>query len=124
MIRNTAWSPLRCWLRFSMVCRGTPYIYQGEELGMTNTDYEIGEYRDIETLHMYEERLEAGYSEEEIMRSIHAKGRDNARTPMQWSGGEGAGFTTGTPWIRINDNYREINAGNGSGRPLVGLPLL
>ena len=90
--------------------QGTPYIYQGEELGMTNTDYEIGEYRDIETLHMYEERLEAGYSEEEIMRSIHAKGRDNARTPMQWSGGEGAGFTTGTPWIRINDNYREINA--------------
>ena len=69
--------------------QGTPYIYQGEELGMTNTDYEIGEYRDIETLHMYEERLEAGYSEEEIMRSIHAKGRDNARTPMQWSGGEG-----------------------------------
>ena len=90
--------------------QGTPYIYQGEELGMTNTDYEIGEYRDIETLHMYEERLEAGYSEEEIMRSIHAKGRDNARTPMQWSGGEGAGFTTGTPWIRMNDNYREINA--------------
>ena len=90
--------------------RGTPYIYQGEELGMTNTDYEIGEYRDIETLHMYEERLEAGYSEEEIMRSIHAKGRDNARTPMQWNCGEGAGFTDGTPWIRINGNYGEINA--------------
>ena len=90
--------------------QGTPYIYQGEELGMTNTDYEIGEYRDIETLHMYEERLEAGYSEEEIMRSIHAKGRDNARTPMQWTDGENAGFTTGKPWPKVNANYTKINA--------------
>lgn len=90
--------------------QGTPYIYQGEELAMTNTNYEIGDYRDIETLHMYEERLAAGYPEEEIMKSIHARGRDNARTPMQWNGGANAGFTTGTPWIRINPNYREINA--------------
>lgn len=90
--------------------QGTPYIYQGEELAMTNTNYEIGDYRDIETLHVYEERLAAGYPEEEIMKSIHARGRDNARTPMQWDGGTNAGFTTGTPWIRINPNYREINA--------------
>lgn len=89
--------------------QGTPYIYQGEELGMTNVDYEIGDYRDIETLNMYRERLEQGYQKEAIMRSIHAKGRDNARTPMQWDDGRNAGFTTGTPWIRINGNYKEIN---------------
>nr|WP_302020259.1 alpha-glucosidase [uncultured Acetatifactor sp.] len=90
--------------------QGTPYIYQGEELGMTNVRYEIGEYRDIETLNLYQERLEKGYEKEEIMRSIHAKSRDNARTPMQWNDGENAGFTAGEPWIRTNPNYREINA--------------
>ena len=67
-------------------------------------------YRDIETLNLYQERLEKGYSREEIMRSIHAKSRDNARTPMQWNDGENAGFTKGTPWLRINPNYREIHA--------------
>ncbi|MBD5476593.1 MAG: alpha-glucosidase [Lachnospiraceae bacterium] len=90
--------------------QGTPYIYQGEELGMTNVQYNIDEYRDIETLNLYKERLEKGYSEEEIMRSIYAKSRDNARTPMQWSDGENAGFTEGEPWIGVNPNYREINA--------------
>ena len=90
--------------------QGTPYIYQGEELGMTNAAYEIGEYRDIETVNLYRERLERGYTQEEVMRSIHAKSRDNARTPMQWNGGENAGFTDGKPWIRVNPNYREINA--------------
>lgn len=90
--------------------QGTPYIYQGEELGMTNVQYEIEEYRDIETLNVYQERLEQGYAKEEIMRSIHAKGRDNGRTPMQWDDTEHAGFTTGTPWIKVNPNYKEINA--------------
>lgn len=90
--------------------QGTPYIYQGEELGMTNVAYGIAEYRDIETLNLYRERLEKGYAEEDIMRSLHAKSRDNARTPMQWSGEENAGFTEGTPWIKINPNYKEINA--------------
>lgn len=90
--------------------QGTPYIYQGEELGMTNVRYGMEEYRDIETQNIYRERLEKGYTEEEIMRSIHAKSRDNARTPMQWDAGENAGFTTGKPWIKINPNYREINA--------------
>lgn len=90
--------------------QGTPYIYQGEELGMTNVEYEIEEYRDIETLNMYQERLEKGYTKEEIMRSIHAKGRDNGRTPMQWDDTEHAGFTTATPWIKVNPNYKEINA--------------
>lgn len=90
--------------------QGTPYIYQGEELGMTNAPYDIDEYRDIETLHMYADRLAAGYSEDEIMDSIHAKGRDNARTPMQWTAGPNAGFTNGQPWIKVNPNYPEINA--------------
>ncbi len=90
--------------------QGTPYIYQGEELGMTNVQFDINEYRDIESLNMYKERKEAGYEEEDIMRSIYAKGRDNARTPMQWNEGLNAGFTTGTPWIRCNPNYTMINA--------------
>lgn len=90
--------------------QGTPYIYQGEELGMTNAAYSIEEYRDIETRNMYRERLEKGYDEADIMDSIHAKGRDNARTPMQWDDTENAGFTSGSPWIRVNPNYREINA--------------
>lgn len=92
--------------------QGTPYIYQGEELGMTNARYKIEDYRDVEILNMYQERMEAGYSEEEIMCSIYAKGRDNARTPMQWDDTENAGFTNGTPWIKINSNYKEINAKN------------
>ena len=91
--------------------QGTPYVYQGEELGMTNVKFpDISSYEDIETLNMYRERLEAGYDKEDIMRSIYAKSRDNARTPMQWSGDENAGFTTGTPWIALNPNYKEINA--------------
>ena len=95
--------------------QGTPYIYQGEELGMTNVRYGIEEYRDIETLNLYRERLEKGFEKGEIMRSIHAKSRDNARTPMQWNDGENAGFTAGDPWIRVNPNYREINAAQQMG---------
>ena len=91
--------------------QGTPYVYQGEELGMTNVRFpDISSYEDIETLNMYRERLDAGYKEDEIMKSIYAKSRDNARTPMQWSGEENAGFTTGKPWIRVNPNYTDINA--------------
>ncbi len=90
--------------------QGTPYIYQGEELGMTNAVYSMEEYRDIETLNMYQERLQKGYDEGEIMASIYAKSRDNARTPMQWDGTANAGFTEGAPWIKVNPNYQEINA--------------
>ncbi|MBQ9166409.1 MAG: alpha-glucosidase [Oscillospiraceae bacterium] len=89
---------------------GTPYIYQGEEIGMTNIRLPIQGYVDIEILNMYRERLEQGYPVEEIMASIHAKGRDNARTPMQWSDEPNAGFTTGVPWLTTNPNYKEINA--------------
>lgn len=90
--------------------QGTPYIFQGEELGMTNVKFDFEDYRDIETVNMHRERLEKGYTEEEIMESIYAKSRDNARTPMQWDDTEHAGFTEGTPWIRLNPNYTEINA--------------
>lgn len=90
--------------------QGTPYIYQGEELGMTNAAYDIEDYRDIETRNMYRERLDKGHDVEDIMASIHAKGRDNARTPMQWDASENAGFTDGTPWIPVNPNYTTINA--------------
>lgn len=90
--------------------QGTPYIYQGEELGMTNVQYPIEDYEDLETLNMYHERKKQGYQDEGIMRSIHAKSRDNARTPMQWDTSDNAGFTTGTPWLKVNPNYIEINA--------------
>lgn len=90
--------------------QGTPYIYQGEELGMTNVAFEMEEYRDIETLNMYRDRMAAGYAHEDIMKSLHAKSRDNARTPMQWDTSENAGFTAGKPWIAVNPNYIRINA--------------
>ena len=90
--------------------QGTPYIYQGEELGMTNVKYELEEYRDIELFGMYKERRAQGYTHEELMESIYAKTRDNARTPMQWDTTEQAGFTTGKPWMKVNPNYIEINA--------------
>lgn len=95
---------------FIHTLEGTPYIYQGEEIGMTNVSYNsIDDYRDVETLNYYEEKREEGVSEEEIMRAIHLKSRDNARTPMQWDGTKHAGFTTGEPWIKVNSNYSEIN---------------
>ncbi|OOM73141.1 alpha-glucosidase [Clostridium sp. BL-8] len=91
--------------------KGTPYIYQGEELGMTNIRFEnLEDYRDIETINMYNERKKRGYRHEDIMMSIYMKGRDNARTPMQWDYSENAGFTSGEPWIKVNPNYKEINA--------------
>ena len=90
--------------------QGTPYIYQGEELGMTNIRLPIEDYVDIEIHNIYNERTEAGWNPEDVMASIYARGRDNARTPVQWSAEAGAGFTTGTPWLPINENYKEINA--------------
>ena len=89
---------------------GTPFIFQGEEIGMTNVRFsDLADYRDIETLNLYRDRLAAGYTPDSIMASIYAKGRDNARTPLQWDAGEQAGFSSGVPWIKINPNYREIN---------------
>ena len=90
--------------------QGTPYIYQGEELGMTNIRLPIEEYVDLEIHNVYRERTQAGYTPENVMESIYARGRDNARTPMQWTAEEGAGFTTGTPWLPVNENHVTVNA--------------
>ena len=91
--------------------QGTPYIYQGEELGMINVNWsDINEYQDIETRNMYQERMTKGYDKADILNSIHAKGRDNARTPMQWDNSNNAGFSNVTPWIKVNDNYVSIHA--------------
>lgn len=92
--------------------QGTPYVYQGEELGMTNFKFEtLDQCRDIESLHYFDELTDAGiYTEDEMMDCIRARGRDNARTPMQWNSSENAGFSSGTPWIEVNPNYVDINA--------------
>ena len=97
--------------------QGTPYVFQGQELGMTNVRYELEDYKDIEIRNMAAQRLAEGYPLESVMASIYAKGRDNARTPMHWNDGENAGFTTGTPWIRVAPNYTEINAADQMQRP-------
>lgn len=90
--------------------KGTPYIYQGEEIGMTNTAItDISQARDIETINMYHERLANGYAKEDIIHSINVKGRDNARRPVQWNHHAFAGFSTVEPWIAVNDNYENIN---------------
>ncbi|MBF9032353.1 alpha,alpha-phosphotrehalase [Rhodobacterales bacterium HKCCE3408] len=111
--------------------KGTPFIYQGEEIGMTNAAFtSIGQYRDIETLGHYADQMARGVSEADFIAGANANGRDNARTPMQWDGGPGAGFTTGTPWLELNPNYTSINVAadraTGDGvfahyRRLVGL---
>ena len=89
---------------------GTPYIYNGEEIGMTNYPVKsIDEVSDIESINMYNERLKAGYDTQSLIHAINVKGRDNARTPIQWNNAKNAGFTTGTPWLHVNPNYHQIN---------------
>jgi oligo-1,6-glucosidase len=92
--------------------QGTPYIYQGEELGMTNYPFEnISQFKDIESINAYNELVNTGIvKHEQMMKFLRFKGRDNARTPVQWNKEENAGFTSGTPWIAVNPNYKEINA--------------
>jgi len=93
--------------------QGTPYVYQGEELGMTNAPFaDIGDLRDLESINAYETLVmrEKRFSKEEMMRYLRLKSRDNSRTPMQWKAGPNAGFSDGEPWIMLNPNYREINA--------------
>ena len=89
--------------------QGTPYIYQGEEIGMTNIRLPLEQYVDLEIHNLFHKRVGEGYAPEEVMQSIYARGRDNARTPMQWTAGENAGFTTGTPWLPVNENHSFIN---------------
>ena len=91
--------------------QGTPYIYQGEELGMTNTVFNsVDDFRDLESVNAYRELVESGlYTDGDMFPKIAHKSRDNARTPMQWDASENAGFTTGKPWIAVNPNYKKIN---------------
>ena len=91
--------------------RGTPYVYQGEEIGMTNAYFDdIDDYRDIESTNLYASETAAGRDAAEIHELLRARSRDNARTPMQWTAGAQAGFTSGTPWLKVNPNHVEINA--------------
>jgi Glycosidases len=96
---------------FIHMLQGTPYVYQGDEIGMTNVAFEsIEEYRDVATRNMYQEAVEQkGVDPQAALKVVHAKSRDNARTPMQWDSSEQAGFTSGAPWIKLNPNYKEIN---------------
>lgn len=90
--------------------KGTPYIYQGEEIGMTNVAFDsLDQYRDIETLNFYRVKTESGVSHQHMLDAIHQNSRDNARTPMQWSADKHGGFTQGSPWIEANPNYLKVN---------------
>lgn len=99
--------------------QGTPYVYQGEELGMTNAYFDkLEDYRDIESINFFTELTEAGImTPEYMMKCLMLRSRDNARTPMQWNDSAQGGFTSGEPWIRINPNYKEINAAQQLGDP-------
>jgi oligo-1,6-glucosidase len=91
--------------------RGTPYVYQGEELGMTNARFNVIEdFRDIESLNHYAEAVAGGASPDDVLLALRKMGRDNARTPMQWDAGPQAGFTSGEPWLPVNPNHDSINA--------------
>lgn len=98
--------------------KGTPYVYQGEELGMTNVPFDsLEEFRDIESINAYHEYTENNLAgKEEMLEYLRYKSRDNARTPMQWDGTANAGFSEGTPWIKVNPNYTKINAAEQMGR--------
>jgi glycosidase len=91
--------------------QGTPYVYQGEEIGMTGVKFEsIDDYRDIETKQIYQILKDQGWDEKKIMRSIYAKSRDNSRTPFQWNDHKNAGFSVANPWLKVNPNYQTVNA--------------
>ncbi|HFI0165291.1 TPA: alpha-glucosidase [Streptococcus suis] len=97
--------------------KGTPYIYQGEEIALTNTPItDIQQADDIESINLYNERLGQGYPSEDILTSINAKGRDNARRPMPWDSSSNGGFTSGTPWLALNPHFEEINVADALAR--------
>jgi oligo-1,6-glucosidase len=98
--------------------RGTPYVYQGEELGMTNAPFAgPDDFRDIESVNHYRAAVATGEDPESVLSALRLRSRDNARTPMQWDASPGAGFTTGQPWITVNPNHVEINAAAQTGDP-------
>jgi oligo-1,6-glucosidase len=98
--------------------RGTPYVYQGDELGMTNYPFEsIEDFRDIESVNYYKESVRLGEDPEEVLASLRAMGRDNSRTPMQWDASPHAGFTKGEPWIPVHPDHTEVNAERQVGEP-------
>ncbi|SFK56508.1 alpha-glucosidase [Halobacillus dabanensis] len=98
--------------------QGTPFIYQGQEIGMTNVAFpSIEDYDDVAAKNLYKAKKEHGLSHSEIMEILWNTSRDNSRTPMQWSSKENAGFTTGSPWMKINPNYKEINVAQQDGDP-------
>lgn len=97
--------------------KGLPFIYQGQELGMENNKFkDISEIDDLNTIDEYHVALEAGCSKEQALAAVNYRSRDNARTPFHWDATEKAGFTTGTPWLVINENHKEINAADQVGR--------
>ena len=100
------------WAALLHLHRGTPYIYQGEELGMTNVPFtSIEDFRDVESLNWYEEAtMKLGRDPQDVLAALRRMSRDNARTPVQWTGGVNAGFTTGRPWMAVNPNYPTVNA--------------
>ena len=104
---------------FTHMLQGTPYVYQGDEIGMINVAFEsIDDYRDLATRNMYREAVEErGVDPVQGLKVVHAKSRDNARTPIQWDSSKQAGFTTGTPWIKVNPNYKEINVAEALANP-------
>ncbi|WP_058308643.1 glycoside hydrolase family 13 protein [Gracilibacillus massiliensis] len=103
---------------FYFLMQGTPFIYQGQEIGMTNVRFnDIEDYNDVAIRNLYRKEREAGKSHQEIMKGIWKSGRDNSRTPMQWSTAENAGFTKGTPWLKVNPNYGDINVENNLNDP-------
>ena len=100
----------KCLATMYFFMQGTPFIYQGQEIGMTNVQFPaIDDYKDVAIKNLYKEEKEKGKTHQEIMDIIWKNGRDNARTPMQWMNKENGGFTTGTPWIKLNSNYQRIN---------------
>ncbi len=100
-------------MTYLMTLQGTPFIYQGEEIGMTNVSFDaIEDYNDIDSINYYKMQIEEGHMPGEVMHHIHMRGRDNARTPMQWDNSLNAGFSIAEPWLKINPNYTEINVQN------------
>ncbi|PYZ96412.1 glucohydrolase [Alteribacter lacisalsi] len=98
--------------------QGTPFIYQGQEIGMTNVQFDsIEDYDDVDAHNLYKNETEEGKTHEEIMEVIWSRGRDNSRTPMQWTAEANGGFSTGTPWLKVNPNYKDINVASQQNDP-------